>query len=137
MENSQRKENIIGERIRLLREAHGWVVGRFAQKLRMTIADCTAIENGKLEISESQLTKMAAVLCVDAKKLGSAEPQDIADMLADQGPNSAYKRKPKLTVVELEAENEKLRALVEKKEIEIAILQKKLIDAHDQLARKS
>jgi len=103
----------------------------------MTIAVCIAIENGKLEISESQLTKMAAVLCVDAKKLGSAEPQDIADMLADGVPNSAYKRKPKLTLVELEAENEKLRTLVEKKEIEIAILQKKLNDAHDQLARKS
>lgn len=133
MENFKGKRLIIGERITLLREANGWVLGRFASKLRMTIADCLAIENGTVKISQSQLTKMAEVLCVDVDRLGSAKPQNIDEMLADSLPKFAYKRKPRYTLIELEDENERLRTLLRKKESEIATLQQKLIVVYKEL----
>ena len=127
MENSQDKKHIIGERIRLLREARGWVVGRLAIRLKMKIADFKAIENGRVEISASQLNRFAEALCVDVKKLGSEQPQDIFDMLADNITKPAQPRTKKPPVVDFEEENKKLRALIKEQEKEIGKLQKKLM----------
>jgi len=140
LENLEDQKHII-ERIKLLREAHGWVLGRFSTRLGMRMDLYRAIEEGRVIISESQLEKMAEVLCVDVKKLGSAEPQDIADMLADNikrhrtRPMVPY-NKSQPTIFDFEKENKKLRAMIEKKDNKIARLEKKIVDLTRLFTRK-
>ncbi|TSJ36382.1 helix-turn-helix transcriptional regulator [Mucilaginibacter corticis] len=105
--------NVLGKKIKLLRQQKGWNQHDIANKLAISIPALSKIESGVTDINLSRLEQIAAIFGLSAAQL-----LDL-DVLAERS----------MTKVEFATVNQKLA----KREAEVMTLQKRLIELYQEL----
>jgi AcrR family transcriptional regulator/DNA-binding XRE family transcriptional regulator len=72
--SSSRRSVSLGSRIRSARHRHGWSMRELAQRLHLSAATVSALENGRTSVSVDRLTELAVALEVTTAFLLGDEP---------------------------------------------------------------
>lgn len=111
-EIQESRKNEVAKNIRLLRISKGWTQGYLAQRLHISTAACSKIENGYIDINVSRLIELRDIFQIKMSELLSANEKSADTFIS-------------------------IKSQIKERDEEILRLQKRLISLHEEIKSKA